>query len=70
MAAKPSARGRMSSVPADHDALGHPELRDQQGPPNGETRFQQIAPKTTGGDITKQTPAHKSGDLKFSPEGP
>lgn len=60
------ARTRLSSIPADHDALGHPELRDQQGPPLGETTFRQISPKTTSTDITKMTPTHKSGDTKYS----
>jgi hypothetical protein len=64
-----SSRGRLGSIPADHDALGHPELRTEQGPPVGETKFQQIGPKTTSGDITKATPVHKSGDFKIAPGG-
>lgn len=62
-----ATRGKMASIPPDHDALGHPELRDQQGPGDGETTFRQIAPKTTSQDITKATPNHKTGDLKISP---
>ena len=57
----------MGSIPADHDALGHPELRDQQGPGDGETTFRQIPPSTNSQDITKATPDHKTGDLKVSP---
>lgn len=62
-----ASRGRMQSIDPDHDALGHPELRDQQGPGDGETTFHQIAPSTTSGDITDAVPTHKSGDLKTSP---
>lgn len=62
-----ASRGRMQSIPADHDALGHPELRTEQGPGDGETTFHQIQPSTNQNDVTKATPNHKSGDLKTSP---
>lgn len=62
-----SARGRLGSIPADHDVLGHPNLRDQQGGPNGQTRFQQISPTTRATDVTKMKAKHLSGDLKYTP---
>lgn len=58
-------RRKMQSIPPDHDALGAPNLRDQQGPPVGMSDFQQIKPKTTQADLTKSTPGRKSGDIKF-----
>lgn len=61
------ARGRLGSIPADHDVLGSPNIRDKQGGSDGQTRFQQIAPGSHYSDITKAKPNHKGGDFKFTP---
>jgi hypothetical protein len=61
------ARGRLGSIPSDHDVLGAPNQRDQQGGPNGETHFQQIRPSSGYSDITKSKPTHKGGDFKTTP---
>lgn len=65
-----NTRGKMGSIPPAHDVLGAPNLRDQQGPPTGETRFQQIAPKNVSLDVTKSEPGSKRyGDFKVNPGG-
>lgn len=67
MASDAPSRGRLPSIPPDHDVLGHPELRDKQGDTAGVTSFQQIRPSSSQNDLTKMTPTRKSGDLKYSP---
>lgn len=60
-------RGRLASIPPDHDVLGHPELRDKQGPPDGETSFRQPPTATLGVDMTKAIPRPRGGASKFGP---
>ena len=69
MAKGESSRGRIGSLKPRNDVLGAPNERDQQGPSNGLTDFQQIKPSTSNADFTQQTPDHKSGDFKFNPGG-
>lgn len=62
-----NSRRKLESIPADHDVLGNPKARDSQGGSDGQTRFQQIEPKSGYTDITKLKPTRKSGDFKFTP---
>lgn len=67
MGSKNSARSKRGSIPAEHDFLGHPELRDKQGPSDGETSFRQIPASTSGADVTKVQAKNVSGNFKFTP---
>ena len=57
-------RRKVASIPPNHDVLGHPELRDQQGPGDGQSNFKAPAPKSLG-SIGMESSEKKGGDFKY-----